>query len=215
MKKFLVLGILFALPITAYLFFALGENNFIHLPVLTENVEDVASFKTSADSTVSFKSKITVLAFFGSELSDVRGNTFNLDQEILEKYYGFNDFQFVILLPKGTEEQTDTLVEKFKDISNSQAWKFVFAKPEEIKEVFRSLESPFALDKNLHSPYIFIIDKEVNLRGREEDDGEPLYGYDSRNVAELNNKMNDDIKIVLAEYRLALKKNNVYKDNEK
>ena len=31
-------------------------------------------------------------------------------------------------------------------------------------------------------------------------------------VADLNNKMVDDVKIVLAEYRLALKKNNVERE---
>jgi hypothetical protein len=34
-----------------------------------------------------------------------------------------------------------------------------------------------------------------------------LYGYDIRSVAVLNNKMEDDVKVLLAEYRLALKKN--------
>ena len=33
-----------------------------------------------------------------------------------------------------------------------------------------------------------------------------LYGFDARSVAEINNKMEDDIKVILAEYRLALKK---------
>ena len=80
---------------------------------------------------------------------------------------------------------------------------------EEIKKVFSSLQSNFSLDKNLASPYVFIIDKELNLRGRNEDeDVGMLYGFDSREIAEINNKMSDDIKIVLAEYRLALKKNN-------
>ena len=31
-----------------------------------------------------------------------------------------------------------------------------------------------------------------------------------RSVAELNNYMVDDVKIILAEYRLALKKNNIF-----
>jgi hypothetical protein len=34
-----------------------------------------------------------------------------------------------------------------------------------------------------------------------------LYGFNSQSVAEINNKMVDDVKIILAEYRLALKKN--------
>lgn len=31
-------------------------------------------------------------------------------------------------------------------------------------------------------------------------------GYDATSVADLNNKMIDDVKVILAEYRLALKK---------
>jgi hypothetical protein len=47
------------------------------------------------------------------------------------------------------------------------------------------------------------------LRGRDDDEEEgTLYGYDTSSVAELNKKMTDDVKVILAEYRLALKKNN-------
>ncbi len=35
-----------------------------------------------------------------------------------------------------------------------------------------------------------------------------LYGFDSSNYSEINNKMDDDVRILLAEYRLALKKYN-------
>ena len=56
---------------------------------------------------------------------------------------------------------------------------------------------------------MFIIDKDKNVRGREDDEDEGVkYGYNTTSVAELNNKMEDDVKIILAEYRLALKKNN-------
>ena len=34
-----------------------------------------------------------------------------------------------------------------------------------------------------------------------------LFGFNSQSVAEINNKMVDDVKIILAEYRLALKIN--------
>ena len=208
MKKFLVLGILFALPITAYLFFASGKNNFARLPVLTENVKDVASFQTESDTEVSFKDHINVVAFFGSDLENIKGNTFNLDQKILEKYYNFNDFQFVIILPKEAKDETDRYVEEFKEITESSKWKIVYASKEEVQEVFQSFQTPHKLDESSYTPYVFIVDKEANLRGRDDDeDYGKLYGYDSRDVAELSNKMNDDVKVILAEYRLALKKN--------
>ncbi len=209
MKKFLVLGILFALPITAYLFFASGKNNFAKLPVLTENVQDITFFENNTDSIVSFKDHISVVAFFGSDLENIKGNTFNLDKKILEKYYDFDDFQFVIILPKEAKEETSDFVDEFRKISESSKWKIAYANRNDIQQVFASFKTPHKLDADGHTPYVFIVDKKANLRGRDDDeDHGKLYGYDSRDVAELNNKMNDDVKVILAEYRLALKRNN-------
>ena len=58
------------------------------------------------------------------------------------------------------------------------------------------------------SPYVFIIDKDRSLRGRDDDDLGLLYGFDSSDYSEVNNKMSDDVRVILAEYRLALKKYN-------
>ena len=207
MKKFIVLGVLFALPIVAYLFFASGKNNFAKLPILTEKVQDVAAFESLDGSTVSFDSKISVVAFYGDNLDDIRGNTFNLDQKILDKYYGFKDFQFVIVLPNSAKAQVVEFVADFNDISKSDEWQFVFTSTDKLKTVFKSFRTDLRLTEGGFTPYVFIVDKEMNLRGRNDEDGlGSLYGYDSGSVAELNNKMNDDIKVILAEYRLALKK---------
>ena len=54
-----------------------------------------------------------------------------------------------------------------------------------------------------------------NLRGRDDDEDEGIkYGFDTTSVADLNNKMEDDVKIILAEYRMALKKNNADRENK-
>ncbi|HSI68824.1 MAG TPA: hypothetical protein VK941_01215 [Gillisia sp.] len=209
MKKFFVLAVLFLLPIVAYLFFASGVNNFARLPVLTNNVDDISNFETQGDSAVTFQEKISVVAFFGSEPEDLKGNTFNLDQKILTKFYEFSDFQFVIILPEEARPDAEEFARDFGGITNSSYWKFVYAKPAEVRKVFESFETDLELDENLQTPYVFIIDKDKHLRGRTDDeDIGILYGYDSRSVSELNNKMNDDVKVILAEYRLALKKNN-------
>jgi len=209
MKKFLVLGILFALPITAYLFFASGKNNFAKLPVLTEKVTDISNFDTNSGEKISFQNHISVVAFFGSDLEKIKGNTFNLDKKILEKYYDFDDFQFVLVLPEEARQETNEFVESFRKIAESSQWKIAYAAPNEINGVFKSFKTPHQLDDNSYSPYVFIVDKKLDLRGRDDDnDHGELYGYDSRDVAELSNKMNDDVKVILAEYRLALKRNN-------
>ncbi|WBL26044.1 hypothetical protein [Zunongwangia sp. HGR-M22] len=212
MKKFFVLTVLFALPIIAYLFFASGKNNFAKLPVLTENVTEISNLSTYNGDAVALREHISVVAFFGSNLEEFRGNTFNLDKKILEKYYGFDDFQFVIILPESARKDAEAFAKEFEGITNAEEWKFIFGSSQEIKAVFKSFKSPYQLSDKLYSPYVFIVDKAGNLRGRDDDDGKDLYGYDSRDIAELTNKMNDDVKVILAEYRLALKKNNADRD---
>lgn len=208
MKKILVLSVLFLVPIIAYLFFASGVHNFAKLPVLTNEVKDVSGLETFQDSIVTFQDKITVVGFFGSNLEAIKGNTFNLDQKILKKYYEFHDFQFVVVVPESARPQVNKFVAEFEEVTNTQYWNFVYGTPEQVQEVFESLQTNLVLDQSLHTPFVFVVDKEKKLRGRSEDqkDG-ALYGYDSRSVFELGSKMNDDVKIILAEYRLATKKN--------
>ncbi|QED38074.1 hypothetical protein FK178_10220 [Antarcticibacterium arcticum] len=209
MKKFLVLAVLFLLPIIAYLFFASGVNNFAKLPVLTTEVGDIVHLDSSRDTAVTFNNKINIVAFFGTDPQALAGNTFNLDRKILSKFYEFEDFQFIIILPEEARAQSEKFVSEFEGVTNSGYWNFAFGTPEQVQEVFNSFQTDLKLDANLQTPYVFIIDKDRNLRGRNDDEDKgTLYGYDSRSVSELNNKMNDDVKVILAEYRLALKKNN-------
>lgn len=208
-KKFLVLGILFLLPITAYIFFASGVNNFGRLPILTHSVSDIYQFKTLNGSQIVLQDRITVLGFFGKDVRSSHANAFNLGHKIYKKNYKFDDFQFVILMPEGTEEDVKLLKIKLAEIEDPQNWNFVYGADEAIQNVFNSLQTNYSLDENLSTPYVFIIDKDRNLRGRDDDEDEGiLYGFDARNYSEINNKMGDDIKVILAEYRLALKKYN-------
>ncbi len=207
MKKFLILGILFILPITVYIFFASGVNNFGKLPILTENVSELTSFTDLDGNPLQLNGHITVLGFFGNEPLSKKANAFNLTHKIYKKNYQFTDFQLVILLPKGSEKDAAELKRKINEITDAAKWRFAFGSSEDINKVFNSLKTNLDLDANLATPYVFIIDKEASLRGRDQDeDVGVLYGFDARSVAVINNKMSDDIKVILAEYRLELKK---------
>lgn len=207
MKKIFVLVTLFVLPVVVYLFFASGVYNFGKLPILTENVVDVSDF----DSVVSFEKKITILGFMGSDFSEKKGNAFNLNQKIYKRFYEFNDFQFVMVASEGMNSQAEELKKELAQITKVEKWNFVFLSDTDTETLFASLKTNLTLDEDLATPYVFIIDKEKNLRGRDDDeDAEDgtKYGFNSISVADLNNKMVDDVKIILAEYRLALKKYN-------
>ncbi len=208
MKKFLVLGVLFLLPLVAYLFFASGVHNFAKLPVLNKDVGiNITAFEALDKTQVVLQDKITVLGFLGNDLAQKKGNAFNLNQKIYKKNHGFQDFQMVMALPFGTEGQAKQILEQLAVITDVSEWKFVFGTSEQLQKLFASLQTPYKLDDHLASSYVFIIDKNKNLRGRDGTAKEQEYfGYDASSVAELNNIMSDDIKVILAEYRLALKK---------
>ena len=76
--------------------------------------------------------------------------------------------------------------------------------------MFESLKTSYDLNEQFYTPYAFIIDRELNLRGRNDDEAAEeglLYGYNAESVATVHQEMVDDVKVVMAEYRLALKKN--------
>ncbi|MEC7658868.1 MAG: hypothetical protein VYB41_02155 [Bacteroidota bacterium] len=202
MKKYIVLSVLFVLPLVVYLFFASGVNNFAKLPIVTNTVGDVAEF-----SDEQFKDKITIRGFLGNDVSLKKGSALNLNQKIYKRFHGFEDFQFLMVQPQGTEKECQQLVDELSRSTqvDTKGWKFVFLDPVQIQLVFDRLNTPLSLDENLGSPYVFIIDKGVALRGRDDNDN---VGYDARSVADIHNNMVDDVKVILAEYRLALKKYN-------
>ena len=208
MKKTAVLTILFVLPIVCYLFFSSGINGFSTLPTLTSKVQDMQAWPTLKNDTISLNNKITVLGFGGEQLLANRENLFNLNLKIYERYHAFEDLQFVILCPTGTEKEAKHIVDKFSSIVDATQWNFVFAPKEEIIQFHKGLKLKKPLDQYAGTPEVFILDKDRNLRGRKhEDPKEYKEGYNTSTVSELSNEMLDDFKIILYEYRAALKKN--------
>lgn len=207
MKKNIVLFVLFILPIVAYLFFASGVNSFTTLPIITPKVADFNQWKSVDNEVVSLDNKITVLGFSGFNILKNRGNYFNLNAKIYQRYHKFKDLQFVVICPNGIQKEVQAIVNALKPTTDMSQWEFVFAKPEEIKPYFDQLKLSSKLNADLGTPNVFIIDKKRNVRGRKGEKG-IKEGYNSFYPSELSNKMLDDFKIILYEYRAALKKNN-------
>ncbi len=77
MKKYIVLTILFVLPLVAYLFFASGVNNFAKLPVLKDNITSTSSY-----SEIKLEDKISIIFFLGNNIGDRQGDALNLNQYV-------------------------------------------------------------------------------------------------------------------------------------
>jgi hypothetical protein len=207
MKKNIVLFVLFILPIVAYLFFASGVNSFTKLPVITPKVADFGDWKSLDGQKISLNGKVTVLGFGGTELLKNRGNLFNLNQKVYQRYHTFKDLQFVVICPAGTEDDAKKVVDALAAFTDVSQWHFIFASYDEINQYYNQLKLVGKLDANLGTPNVYIVDKERNLRGRK-DNKDYKEGYNTFHPAELSNEMLDDFKVILYEYRAALKKNN-------
>jgi hypothetical protein len=210
-KKYLVLGILFVFPIVIYLFFASGINNFAKLPVLTKDIPEIERWTSLSGTPVKFNNKITILGFWGNDLDEKKGDAFNLNQKIYKRFYQFKDFQFVIAVQDSLQDEIKEIISEIEiGVGTDMVkWNFIFGTPNEIEDLFNSLKSDVILSDKQSTSTVFILDRESKLRGRDDDeDVGTLYGYNASSVASLNNKMTDDVKVILAEYRLALKKNN-------
>ncbi len=204
-KKRFVLIALFVFPLLFFLILSTGINNFKKLPVLTTTIDltEIESIERT-----SLKDKVTVVCFVGSDINSKKGGLSNLNQKIYKEFYGYIPFQIIAIYPDGSQIETTKLKSELGRYTDMSKWKFIPLQSETIKSIFHRLKTSGNLDQNLYSNRAFLLDKENNLRGRNDDkdiEGGYLYGYNMHSVAELNNKMEDDIKVLLYEYRAAFK----------
>lgn len=215
MKKKIVLISLLILPLSCYIYFSLAKHNSLYLPVVTENVSELPSGTTLDGKPVALQGNISIVGFLGNDITKKKETVFNINEKINNKYKGFTDFQIVMLMPEGEQQEVEKVMADLKMMADISNWRFLFVNPEQIKAFHQSLKSKELLEADNGTYYLYIVDKERRLRGRDGKTKDKKTGkyefrdsYNSFLAAELHNEMTDDIKIVLREYRLALKKNN-------
>lgn len=197
MKKISILFILFILPLVFYIFLSKGIYKYSNLPILTENVKDVKDIHPI--KTISFVNKLSIVCFLGNDIDAAKASLFNLNQVIYKRYYSKILFQVVAIIPKEKEDDYKKVIEELAAFTDIRKWNFVYADTPIIHSIFNSFETPLNLNEHLFSKNAYIVDMQLRLRGRKDDedseDGK-LYGYNMRSVAILKNKMKDDIDII-------------------
>ena len=216
-KKRFILGILFFLPVIFLLFLYPSTHNYNSLDVVKENVLEISSLGSNLEHTYQLENHLTVLGFFGNNPMDNTIMALNLKELIYDKFKGFKRFQVLILVPDGTQEQVKLLEKELYQYDELKYWHFIFTNENEIREVFSSLLSTQNLNNSLSTTNVFIIDKELKQRGRlddrtdnEKENNTLVYGLNSYNciqIAEIKNKMSEDLRILFTEYRQKRKGN--------
>ncbi|WP_461597519.1 hypothetical protein [Winogradskyella sp.] len=207
-KRNIVLSILFFLPVAFILVMLLSKDNYNPLDIVKENVLDLPQ----NDDNIQLKDHITILSFLGKKPMDNSTVAFNLKELVYDRSKGFKTFQVVILLPYEAKVEAEALLKEIKSYEDLRFWHLVYAEESEIKNVFNSLKSEEDLDENLATNMVFIVDRDLNQRGRIDDRTEKeieankpiysLYSYNCVEVAELKNKMAaEDMRVLFKEYR--------------
>lgn len=216
-KKTAILSILFFLPVMFLLFLYPSKHNYNALDIIAENVTEVSSFISEEGEKLSLEGNITVLGFFGADPMENATVASNLKELVYDKFKGFKRFQILILVSQGSEAQVKLLKKELLKYDELKYWHFAYGHEQDISKVFNSLTSNAFLNVSFSTDHIFIIDKERNQRGRIDDrtDREiekatQVYGMPSYNcikVADIKNKMSEDMRILFTEYRQKRKGN--------
>ncbi|MCF7559248.1 hypothetical protein L3X39_01255 [Sabulilitoribacter multivorans] len=210
-SRYVVLGVLFFLPVIFLLFLYPATHNYTPLDIINENISEIEKFDSSSSEKIVLKDHITVLGFLGYNPLEKIITASNLKELVYDKFKGFKSFQIVILMPKGTEDAVEKLKTEISSYEDLRFWHFIFGEPDDLEQIYLSLKSKSKLGNDLSSDQVFVIDKDLNQRGRIDDrtDNEieknkPIYGleaYDCIEVAEIKNKMSDDLRVLFTEYR--------------
>jgi hypothetical protein len=214
LKKPVILGILFFLPVIFLLFLYPSNHNYNALDIVQENVLELHKF---SDDAVKLEGNITILHFVGSDPLSKSTTALNLKELIYDKFLGFKRFQVITIASEESKDDLQELRQQLLDYDALKYWSFITGSQEQIKRQFNSLKSKTDLDANLATDEVFIIDTEIMQRGRLDDRTDAqigkqsqTYGLPSYNcieVAEIKNKMSEDLRILFTEYRQKRKGN--------
>ncbi len=204
-KKPITLGVLFFLPVTFLLFLYPSTHNYLALDIIKEHVRELPNNTQE----VTLKDHITVLSFFGNEPDESSLAALNLKEMIYDKFKGFKKFQIVSVVDPSAD--LTALKKELYQYDELKYWQFVALTKSEQKQLFNSLRSETKLNEDGATQDVFIIDKELNQRGRIDDrekdevaknkPEKSLWSYDCIEVAILKNKMSEDMRIIFTEYR--------------
>ena len=216
-RKWLILGILFLLPVIFLLFLYPSTHNYNTLDIVNENIVEIDSLNFLDNNQTTLENNITILNFLGDNPMDRITSALNLKELVYDKFKGFKKFQIVSI---SSGDSSNFLYEVKKELIKSDElnyWYFATVDNVSLQKIYFSLRSESELDSSNYTSQVFIIDKQKNQRGRIDDRDEDqviknldligLYSYNSIKVSEIKSKMNDDIRILFTEYRQKRKGN--------
>jgi hypothetical protein len=210
-KRNLVLGTLFFLPVAFLLFLYPSTHNYKPLDIVNHSLNDLDGFSSPNNESIVLKDHITVLGFLGTDPIENIIAVSNIKELVYDKFKGFKRFQIVFVVPDGAQDEVENLQKEVNRYEDVRFWHYVFGQPSDIQNLYDNLKSNTSLKTDLSTEEVFIIDKDLNQRGRFDDKEKkeletnqpktPLYSYNCIDIGTIKNKMSDDMRVLFTEYR--------------
>ena len=216
-RKWIILGILFLLPVIFLLFLYPSTHNYNALDIVNEDIVEIDFLNFIDNRKTNFEGNITILNFLGDKPMENITGALNLKELVYDKFKGFKKFQIISISSLNSEKSLESVKKELLKSDELKYWFFATTSDEEINKIYSSLRNQNELDSSNYTSEVYIIDKQRNQRGRIDDrdnnqienkiDPFGLYSYNSIIVSEIKKKMNDDIRILFTEYRQKRKGN--------
>lgn len=165
-------------------------------------------FTTQHDTALSaqdMRGKIYVANFFFTSCPNVcPAMNYNV-QQVQERFKGYENFRIVSFSVDPTHDTVPVLKKYAQKIGAQDGlWYFLTGHPDSIyntaEDFFvNAMEDESAPGGYLHSQYLLLVDWKGRLRSRTDDNGNVIAVYDGLSVDAVND-LEDDIKILIAEY---------------
>lgn len=227
-KKYLVLFLILFLPSVLYLLLTTGRHNFAHLPVLTYTDEyGKEQFRTAPQfsftnhhgqtiTNASVKDKVYVVDFFFTRCPSICPIMTENMRKVHDRFNSYDDFAVLSLTVDPKNDTPEALAEyAVKRNIDHPNWHFLTGEKDSLyaaafQFLSSAMEDDMAPGGFLHTEYFVLIDKDGRIRSRVDDDGNFVGVYAGTEMDQVNNLI-DDIKVLMAEYRLEKKENNRFK----
>jgi len=152
-RKWIILGILFLLPVIFLLFLYPSTHNYNTLDIVNEDIKELEILNFIDQNETTLEENITILNFLGNKpLENITG-AMNLKELVYDKFKGFKKFQIVTIGSADSENSLKNVKKELIKSDELKYWFFATASDEKIKEMI-----------NVNKPVIFdcLVDKEEN-----------------------------------------------------
>ncbi|NQY04797.1 MAG: hypothetical protein HRT68_01000 [Flavobacteriaceae bacterium] len=209
-KKYLLLAVLFFMPVLALLFFLKAQYNF--KPVDRFEYRLLELPKNDKDYTL--EDKITIVAFLGNDILNNKNIFFNLNQKINKRFEVYKHLRLLVVTLDTNKKDIESVMAELQQTAdaNIEKWNILYLSEANYRNYYDRIGLIAKLDEKLNAEDVYLVDQELQIRGRKDDkDNGEMIGFNPNDVSEVN-KLKDDVKMLLKEYSIH---NNENKANRK